>query len=148
MINDIIESNTYNYLNFQTLNYINSKDFEQPYTNDKPSLQNIDSVYDYNLRNKANEVSCEHQTILNNFNDVYYDNNYVLNKSYVNYMKPVDYDYQKDLYMLLGRQVTPKSCDVKKDKYNEGIWVNYHNDNVKKNIDSKIFNIHTKSKLQ
>ena len=56
-------------------------------------------------------------------------------------MKPVDYDYQKDLYILLGRQVTPKSCDVKKENYNEGNWINYHNNIVEK----KLLNI-TKTK--
>ena len=50
--------------------------------------------------------------------------------------------------MLLGRQVTPKSCDIKKKDYNDGNWVNYHNDNIKKNMDNNIFNINTKSKLK
>ena len=148
MINDIIESNNYNYLNFQTLNNYNNNDNQYAYTNDKPSLKHINSVYDYNLRNIANELSCKHQIVLNNLNDVYYNNYYISNKSYVDYMKPVDYDYQKDLYILLGRQVTPKSCDVKKENYNEGNWINYHNNIVEKKIDNKLFNINTKSKLK
>ena len=76
------------------------------------------------------------------------NNTYKSNRRYIDEMKPIDYDYEKDLYMLLGRQVTPKSCDIKKKDYNDGNWVNYHNDNIKKNMDNNIFNINTKSKLK
>lgn len=148
MINDIIESNIYDYLNFQTLNYINSKDFKEPYTNDNQNIKYIHSVYDYNLRNEANKISCEHQKMLSDFDYQNTHNTFIFGKRYINYMKPVDYDYEKDLYMLLGRQVTPKSCDVKKEGYNDGNWVNYHENNVKKNMDNKMFNINTKSKLK
>lgn len=145
---DIIESNTYNFLNYQTLDYINSKDYNQPYTDNNPDMTYINTIYDYNLRNLANNVSCDHQTILNKFNDININNNYISNIRYINDMKPTDYDYEKDLYMLLGRQVTPKSCDTKKKDYNNGNWINYHSDNIKKNMDNSIFNISTKSKLK
>ena len=145
---DIIESNTYDFLNYQTLDYINSKDYNQPFTNNNPDIKYINTIYDYDLRNKANKVSCEHQKILNNFNDTNINNTYKSNIRYIDDMKPIDYDYEKDLYMLLGRQVTPKSCDIKKKDYNNGNWVNYHSDNIKKNIDNSIFNISTKSKLK
>ena len=148
MIEDIIESNTFDYLNFQTLDYINSKDFNQPYTNYNNNMKYINTLYDYNLRNKANNVSCEHQIILNKFNDININNNYKSNIRYIDDMKHIDYDYEKDLYILLGRQVTPKSCDKKKTDYNEGNWINYHSNNIKKNMDNKIFNINTKSKLK
>lgn len=145
---DIIESNTYNFLNYQTLDYINSKDYNQPYTDNNQDMTYINTIYDYNLRNQANNVSCDHQTILNKFNDININNNYISNIRYINDMKPTDYDYEKDLYMLLGRQVTPKSCDTKKKDYNNGNWINYHSDNIKKNMDNSIFNISTKSKLK
>jgi hypothetical protein len=145
---DIIESNTYNFLNYQTLDYINSKDYNQPYTNNNQDMTYINTLYDYNLRNQANNVSCDHQTILNKFNDININNNYISNIRYINDMKPTDYDYEKDLYMLLGRQVTPKSCDTKKKDYNNGNWINYHSDNIKKNMDNSIFNISTKNKLK
>ena len=145
---DIIESNTYDFLNYQTLDYINSKDYNQPFTNNDPDIKYINTIYDYNLRNNANKVSCDHQKILNNFNDTNINNTYISNIRYIDDMKPIDYDYEKDLYMLLGRQVTPKSCDTKKKDYNNGNWVNYHSDNIKKNIDNSIFNISTKSKLK
>ena len=35
---DIIESNTYNFLNYQTLDYINSKDYNQPYTDNNQDM--------------------------------------------------------------------------------------------------------------
>ena len=145
---DIIESNTYNFLNYQTLDYINSKDYNQPYTDNNQDMTYINTIYDYNLRNQANNVSCDHQTILNKFNDININNNYISNIRYINDMKPTDYDYEKDLYMLLGRQVTPKSCDTKKKDYNNGNWINYHSDNIKKNMDNSIFNNSTKSKLK
>ena len=111
---DIIESNTYNFLNYQTLDYINSKDYNQPYTDNNQDMTYINTIYDYNLRNIANNVSCDHQKILNNFNDTNINNTYKSNIRYIDDMRPIDYDYEKDLYMLLGRQVTPKSCDTKK----------------------------------
>jgi len=145
---DIIESNTYDFLNYQTLDYINSKDYNQPYTDNNQNIKYINTVYDYNLRDKANTVSCDHQNILNNFNYTNINNTYKSSIRYIDDMKPVDYDYEKDLYMLLGRQVTPKSCDTKKKDYNTGNWINYHSDNIKKNMDNSIFNISTKSKLK
>ena len=148
MITDIIESNTYDYLNFQNLDYINSKDFKQPYTDNDPDMKYINTIYDYDLRNKANNISCEHQKLLSNFYNINIDNTYKSNRRFVDEMKPINYDYEKDLYMLLGRQVTPKSCDIKKKNYNDGNWVNYHNDNINKNMDNNIFNINTKSKLK
>lgn len=148
MISDIIEYNTYDYLNFQNLHYIDSKDFKQPYTNDEPDIKYINTIYDYDLRNKANNTSCEHQKLLSNFYDINTNNTYISNRRFIDEMKPIDYDYEKDLYMLLGRQVTPKSCDIKKNNYNDGNWVNYYNDNIKKNMDNNIFNINTKSKLK
>lgn len=145
---DIIESNTYDFLNYQTLDYINSKDYNQPYTDNNQNIKYINTVYDSNLRDKANIVSCDHQNILNNFNGTNINNTYKSSIRYIDYMKPVDYDYEKDLYMLLGRQVTPKSCDTKKKNYNTGNWINYHSDNIKKNMDNSIFNISTKNKLK
>jgi len=145
---DIIESNTYDFLNYQTLDYINSKDYNQPYTDNNQNIKYINTVYDYNLRDKANTVSCDHQNILNNFNYTNINNTYKSSIRYIDDMKPVDYDYEKDLYMLLGRQVTPKSCDTKKKDYNTGNWINYHSDTIKKNMDNSIFNISTKNKLK
>jgi hypothetical protein len=148
MINNITEANTYDYLGYQTLNFINSEEFSQPYTNNIPIVDNIYSVYDYNLRNEANKVSCEHQLKLHNIDEISNHNKLVINRSYIDKMRPIDYDYEKDLYMLLGREVTPKSCDVKKDGYDIGDWTHYHDNMVKNNVDNKIFNINTKSKLK
>lgn len=147
MISDIIEYNTFDYLHFQNLDYYN-KDFKEPYTDNLPDMKYINTIYDYDLRNEANNTSCEHQKMLSNFYNINTNNIYKSNKRFIDEMKTINYDYEKDLYMLLGRQVTPKNCDIKKKNYNDGNWVNYHNDNIKKNMDNNIFNISTKSKLK
>jgi hypothetical protein len=50
----------------------------------------------------------------------------------------------KKIYILRGREVTPKSCDAKGKDYKKGNWINYHGSKLDKN--NIIFNQNTKRK--
>ena len=109
MNNSIEEHNEYSYVyydNYKNMNYV------EPYNLNKPELPNINSVYNYNLREIANKLSCEHQKFKTESNKIYTTNIYNSAFTYIDDIsKPLDYDYEKDIYILRGREVTPKSCD-------------------------------------
>lgn len=142
MNNSIEEYNEYSYVgydNYKNMNYV------EPYNLNKPELPNINSVYNYNLREIANKLSCEHQKFKTESNKIYTTNIYNSAFTYIDDIsKPLDYDYEKDIYILRGREVTPKSCDAKGKDYKKGNWINYHGSKLDKN--NIIFNQNTKRK--
>ncbi len=86
---------------------------------------------------------------LNEMNIQYNSNNNKIlenNLKYTDPVKPINYDYGNELYVLRGAKVNNKSCNRKMPNYNSGVWINQFNDEIKYDINKKLFDINTKRK--
>lgn len=94
--------------------------------------------YDHKL--ESDKLSCKNVDYLN---AKYFDQNTII-LTETDPIKPTNYDYEKDLYILRGIPITPYSCNKKHEKYKEGLWINQFQENDFKS--NNMFNINTKKK--
>lgn len=111
-------------------------DFVKPYSIDEINIKNDE----YDAKLESDKLSCKNIDYLNI--KYIYQNTFYSNET--DSIKPLNYDYVKDLYILRGIPITPYSCNEKHEKYKEGLWINqFKESDFKSNY---MFNINTKKK--
>jgi hypothetical protein len=129
--------------NIELNNYILPPPFAIDNKNNKTYYQDADSnekeyISDKKYYDHLNEMNIQYNS----------NNNKILenNLKYTDPVKPINYDYGNELYVLRGAKVNNKSCNTKMPNYNSGVWINQFNDEIKYDINKKLFDINTKRK--
>jgi hypothetical protein len=114
-----------------------------PYSTDAPKENNNTE----DLRKKSLELSCSNVNELEKIYNYNNEQDFLSVLDCINDpMKPINYDYVKDIHILRGNKVHKKSCNIKPDNFSNGKWIQQHNNEIKNSIDNKLFNINTKKK--
>jgi len=131
--------------NYKTIYKNELPPIDTPYSN---SINNdINDNDNINLRNESKKLSnsniCKQSNHYNKNNENIFIS--VL-ENINNPLKPINYNYINDSFIIKGQFIDKKNCNTKPLNYNNGEWVTQHENNINNSTNNKLFNINTKRK--